>query len=144
MNNFLRLCFLCPLSCYFFPPGSFPFPMQIFSPPSPTFVSLLPRWSLVIITKTLERFFFPKICFAIYHKNILVLVTEYYKNKNTETFASVFGRSRRVKETFDPQSSFLEERCKSLQFLCKSEIVQTCQQLPVRLELCRPDVTADA
>lgn len=50
MNNFLCLCFLCPLSCYFLPSWLSSIPNADSSPPSPTFVPLSPPWSLVIIT----------------------------------------------------------------------------------------------
>lgn len=72
MNNFLCLCFLCPLSCYFFPPGFLPFLMQI-SPLRLPHLSLfyVPPLSLVIITE-----YCSELCFGVCHDNILRFVLE--------------------------------------------------------------------
>lgn len=80
MNNFLCLCFLCPLSCYFFPPGLLPFLMQI-SPPRLPHLSLfyVPPLSLVIITEYCSG---P--CFGICHDNILQFVPEKNGRKRIE------------------------------------------------------------
>lgn len=82
MNNFLCLCFLCPLSCYFFPPGFLPFLMQI-SPLRLPHLSLfyVPPLSLVIITE-----YCSELCFGICHDNILQFVLEKRgKEKRSET-----------------------------------------------------------
>lgn len=78
MNNFLCLCFLCPLSCYFFPPGFLPFLMQI-SPLrlphlSPFYV---PPLSLVIIAE-----YCSVLCFGICLHNILQFVLQKLRKRN--------------------------------------------------------------